>query len=198
MKNTFIKTTLALSFAMASSFAIADMSDHKMESGSMEGHSMKMDGMEMGDMEMGDMEMGDMDMSKMDMSGMKGMTDVGMPAKGVKPDKVVQVILADDMTMTFAGNTDIQPNDVVQFVVMNKGKIDHEFTIGSEQEQEKHREMMKNMAGMTHAHDSGSSVTVTPGKAKQMLWHFHGNPNVEFACNIPGHAEAGMVKKMTL
>lgn len=29
MKNTFIKTTLAVSFAMASSLAIADMSDHK-------------------------------------------------------------------------------------------------------------------------------------------------------------------------
>lgn len=151
----------------------------------MKGHSMKMDGMEMSDM----------DISKMNI---KGMTDVGMPAKGAKPDKVVQVILADDMTITFAGNTDIQPNDVVQFVVMNKGKIDHEFTIGSEQEQEKHREMMRNMTGMSHEHNSGSSVTVAPGKAKQMLWHFHGNPDVEFACNIPGHAEAGMVKKVTL
>ncbi|EGQ9959855.1 copper-binding protein, partial [Vibrio parahaemolyticus] len=26
----------------------------------------------------------------------------------------------------------------------------------------------------------------------------HGDNNVEFACNIPGHAEAGMVKKVKL
>lgn len=177
MKKNQIKTTIVLSVMMASPFAVANMSDHQMDNNGMEGHSMNMD-------------MGDMDM--------QGMTDVGMPAKGVKPNKVIQVILDDDMSMTFASNSDIQPNDVVQFVVMNKGKIDHEFTIGSEQEQEKHREMMRNMAGMNHDHDSGNSVTVAPGKAKQMLWHFHGNPNVEFACNIPGHAEAGMVKKITL
>lgn len=185
MKKNLITTTIALSLVMTSSFVMADMKDHNMGSEHMEGHSMNME----------NMDMDGMDMSEMDM---KGMTEVGMPAKGVKPNKVVQVILADDMSITFAGNADIQPNDVVQFVIMNKGKIDHEFTIGSEKEQTEHREMMKNMAGMSHDHDSGNSVTVAPGKAKQMLWHFHGNPNVEFACNIPGHAEAGMVKKITL
>ena len=90
----------------------------------------------------------------------------------------------------------VKPNDVVQFVVMNTGKIDHEFSIGSVSEQLEHREMMKKMGN--HAHDSGSTVTVKPGKAKQMLWHFHGDNNVEFACNILGHAEAGMVKALTL
>ncbi|WP_064607593.1 copper-resistant cuproprotein CopI [Photobacterium sp. J15] len=141
----------------------------------------------------------DMDHSKMDHSGMsmEGMSAVGMPAKGAKPDKVVHVILSDDMKITFKKELNIEPNDVVQFVVMNTGKIDHEFSIGSAEEQLKHREMMRNMpAG--HAHDSGSTVTVKPGKAKQLLWHFHGDNNVEFACNIPGHAEAGMVKKIKL
>ena len=74
--------------------------------------------------------------------------------------------------------------------------IDCEFSIGSAAEQLEHREMMKNMG--SHTHDSGSTVTVKPGKAKQMLWHFHGDNHVEFACNIPGHAEAGMVKSVTL
>ncbi len=66
--------------------------------------------------------------------------------------------------------------------MMKDGKMDHS--------------MMKNMGN--HAHDSGSIVTVKPGKAKQLLWHFHGDNNVEFACNIAGHAEAGMVKSVTL
>lgn len=142
---------------------------------------------------------GSMKESKMDhsnMMNMEGMSAVGMPASGAKPDKVVHVILSDDMKITFKRDVTIEPNDVVQFVVLNTGKIDHEFSIGSKEEQLKHREMMKNMG--SHAHDSGSTVTVKPGKAKQLLWHFHGDTNVELACNIPGHAEAGMVKSLSL
>ncbi|WGV98855.1 cupredoxin family protein [Vibrio sp. YMD68] len=139
-----------------------------------------------------------MDHGTMDHSNMmmEGMSAVGMPAQGAKPDKVVHVLLADDMTIQFKKDITIEPNDVVQFVVLNTGKIDHEFTIGSASEQLEHREMMKSMG--SHDHDSDNAVTVKPGKAKQLLWHFHGDNKVEFACNIPGHAEAGMVKKITL
>ncbi|KHT44069.1 copper-resistant cuproprotein CopI [Vibrio sinaloensis] len=176
------KTLITLAITMFSTGVLADAMDHS-----------KMDHANMGHGEM------KMDHSKMDhsnMMNMEGMSEVGMPAKGAKPDKVVHVILTDDMKINFKKEVKIEPNDVVQFVVMNAGKIDHEFSIGSAQEQLKHREMMKNMG--SHAHDSGSTVTVKPGKAKQLLWHFHGDNNVEFACNIPGHAEAGMVKKITL
>jgi uncharacterized cupredoxin-like copper-binding protein len=181
------KTLITLAIAMFSTGVMADGMAHS-----------KMDhaNMDHGNMNHADMKM---DHSKMDHSGMmnmEGMSAVGMPAKGAKPDKVVHVILTDDMKINFKKEVDIEPNDVVQFVVMNVGKIDHEFSIGSKEEQLKHREMMKNMGN--HAHDSGSTVTVKPGKAKQLLWHFHGDNNVEFACNIPGHAEAGMVKKITL
>ncbi|KHA62258.1 copper-binding protein [Vibrio variabilis] len=176
------KTLITLAITMFSTGVLADAMDHsKMDHSNMDHGEMKMDH------------------SKMDhsnMMNMEGMSAVGMPAKGAKPDKVVHVILTDDMKINFKKDVKIKPNDVVQFVVMNAGKIDHEFSIGSAQEQLKHREMMKNMG--SHAHDSGSTVTVKPGKAKQLLWHFHGDNNVEFACNIPGHAEAGMVKKITL
>lgn len=139
-----------------------------------------------------------MDHSKMDHSNMNmaDMSAVGMPATGAKPDKVVHVILSDEMTITFKKEVAIKPNDVVQFVVMNTGKQVHEFAIGSAAEQLEHREMMKTMSH--HDHDSGNAVTVQPGKAKQLLWHFHGETEVELACNIPGHAEAGMVKKLSL
>ena len=137
--------------------------------------------------------MAEMDHSMMDMEGISA---VGMPAIGAKPDKVVHVLLADDMTIKFKKEAQIEPNDVVQFVVMNVGNIDHEFTIGSAKEQLEHREMMKKMPH--HMHGSGNAVTVQPGKAKQLLWHFHGENSVEFACNIPGHAEAGMVTKISL
>ncbi len=183
MKKTLI--TLAITFASTSVFAQMDHSN------------MNHSDMDHSQMDYGSMTVDHSNMDHSTMSGMVATSAVGMPANGAKPDKVVHVLLSDDMKITFKKEVKIEPNDVVQFVIMNTGKIDHEFTIGSAQEQLAHREMMKNMSG-SHMHDSDNSVTVAPGKAKQMLWHFHGDNNVELACNIPGHAEAGMVKKLKL
>ncbi|PMN65321.1 copper-resistant cuproprotein CopI [Enterovibrio norvegicus] len=192
MKKTLLALTLAL---LTTPIAATEMDHSKMD------HS-KMDHSKMNHGDMGDTKMdhGKVDNTKMDhssMMNMDGMSAVGMPANGAKPDKVVHVLLSDDMRINFKKEVTIEPNDVVQFVVMNVGKIDHEFAIGSISEQLEHREMMRTMTSH-HDHDSGSTVTVKPGKAKQLLWHFHGDTNVEFACNIPGHAEAGMVKSLTL
>lgn len=128
---------------------------------------------------------------------MPGATDVGMPAPGAKPDKIVYVMLGDDMTIKFKKDVKIEYNDVVQFVVMNTGKQEHEFVIGSAKEQKMHRDMMKKMK--MHDTDTDTSVMVMPGKAKQMLWHFHGPvKTVELSCNMPGHFEAGMTKTIQL
>ncbi|MFI3277150.1 MAG: copper-binding protein [Vibrio sp.] len=194
---------IALTLTTATAFAAMNHSagDHSnMDHSGMDHSMMKSGEMDHSKMDHSMMKGGKMDHSKMmnmdGMMGMEGMSEVGMPAQGAKPDKVVHVLLSDDMRITFKNKVDIEPNDVVQFVVMNTGKIDHEFSIGSASEQLEHREMMKNMGN--HHHDSGSTVTVKPGKAKLMLWHFHGDNHVEFACNIPGHAEAGMAKSITL
>ena len=201
MKKTLI--AIALTLTTATAFAAMDHSagdQSNMDQSGMDHSMMKSGEMDHSKMDHSMMTSGKMDHSKMmnmdGMMDMEGMSEVGMPAKGAKPDKVVHVLLSDDMKITFKNKVDIEPNDVVQFVVMNTGKIDHEFSIGSASEQLEHREMMKNMGN--HAHDSGSTVTVKSGKAKQMLWHFHGDNQVEFACNIPGHAEAGMAKSITL
>ena len=190
------KTLIAIALTFVTSTAFAEMNHANMDHSDMDHNDMDHSTMEMGKMDHSNMMMDHSKMDHSNMMNMEGMSEVGMPAKGAKPDKVVHVILSDDMKITFKKEVNIEPNDVVQFVVMNTGKIDHEFSIGSMQEQLKHREMMKNMGN--HEHDSGSAVTVKPGKAKQMLWHFHGDKNVEFACNIPGHAEAGMVKKIVI
>ncbi|UXI04646.1 cupredoxin family protein [Photobacterium sp. TY1-4] len=191
------KTLIAMTLALMTTTVLADSSHGHAAQGGMK---MEHSTMGQGAMDQASMNHSEMDHSKMDhgnMMSMEGMSDVGMPAMGAKPDKVVHVILSDDMKITFKKAVTIEPDDVVQFVVMNTGKIDHEFSIGSATEQLAHRKMMREMTG-GHMHDSGSTVTVQPGKAKQLLWHFHGDKQVEFACNIPGHAEAGMVKKLTL
>ncbi|MBY7908646.1 cupredoxin family protein [Vibrio fluvialis] len=178
-------TVLALALSLTSPLALADMMHSDSKQSGMDHNMMSSD---------------KMPQQGMDHSGMMNMgemSDVGMSATGSKPTKVVHVLLSDDMKITFKKEVDIQPNDVVQFVIMNTGKIDHEFSIGSAKEQLTHREMMRSMNGQ-HMHDSGNTVTVQPGKAKQLMWHFQGDNHVEFSCNIPGHAEAGMVKKVTL
>ncbi|MGR5348681.1 copper-resistant cuproprotein CopI [Vibrio mediterranei] len=176
------KSLITLALIIASSNVMADSSGHA-------------------HMDHSNMNHETMDHSKMDhsnMMDMEGMSAVGMPATGAKPDKVVHVILSDDMKIAFKRDVTIEPNDVVQFVVMNTGKMDHEFSIGSIAEQLEHREMMKSMpAGHDH-HGMGNVVHLKPGKAGQLLWHFHGEKEVEFACNIPGHAEAGMTKTINL
>lgn len=192
------KTILALTIALVSLGASASSHHAHNDHASNDHNQMEHSQMGHATMDHSTMDHDMMDQTKMDHSSMsmEGMSEVGMPAKGAKPDKVVHVLLADDMSIRFKKAVQIEPNDVVQFVVMNTGKIEHEFAIGSLKEQLEHREMMKSMGN--HAHDSGSAVTVAPGKAKQLLWHFHGKRDVEFACNIPGHAEAGMVKRVTL
>lgn len=182
------KTLLAALLSVAATSAMAEMDHSKMDHSKMDHGSMNHESMDHSKM----------DHSKMNhsMMNMEGMSAVGMPAMGAKPDKVVHVLLYDDMTIKFKKEVKIEPNDVVQFVVMNLGKQEHEFAIGSKDELAKHREMMKSMAH--HDHDMGNAVTVKPGKAKQLLWHFHGDNKVEFACGMPGHTEAGMVKAITL
>ena len=136
--------------------------------------------------------------AKMDHStmAMSATSAVGMPAHGAKADKVGHVLLSDDMQISFKKEVSIAADDVVQFVVMNSGQIEHEFTIGSPAEQLARREMMKSMT--SYADDNVNSVLVQPGKAKQIVWHFHGDNQVELACNIPGHSETGMVKLLSL
>ncbi|WP_347905136.1 cupredoxin family protein [Pseudomonas purpurea] len=58
------------------------------------------------------------------------------------------------------------------------------------------------MAGMDHGasmkHDDPNSVLVEPGKTAELTWTFKQASNLEFACNIPGHYQAGMVGKLTV
>jgi len=55
---------------------------------------------------------------------------------------------------------------------------------------------MGNMGGMKH--DDPNSVLVEPGKTAELTWTFTKASGLEFACNIPGHYQAGMVGKLNV
>ena len=118
---------------------------------------------------------------------------VGKPAT-VKPDRIVAVSMLDSMRFVFdPGLEDLADGEVVEFVVRNDGAIRHEFSIGNAEEQARHAEMMRRMPDMEH--DDPNAVTLDPGETGVLKWRFTGDDTVVFACNIPGHFEAGMVHR---
>ena len=43
-------------------------------------------------------------------------------------------------------------------------------------------------------HDDPNSVLLNPGETKELVWKFsEARAWLEFACNVPGHYQAGMV-----
>ncbi len=118
------------------------------------------------------------------------MSAVGIPANASDANTVIYVNLLDTMRFEFDKPLALNQGDTVRFVVNNLGKIRHEFSIGNETEQIAHRVMMQKMPDMMH--EDGNTVSVEPGKTKELTWKFSANEKVVFACNIPGHAEAGM------
>ena len=115
---------------------------------------------------------------------------VGEPDNGTLVRRI-KVSMRDTMRFAFYTTLDLKRGDVVRFVVTNRGQLRHEFSIGNEQEQVAHRAMMREMPNMVH--EDANTVTVEPGESKELIWRFDGKGPVVFACNIPGHAEAGMV-----
>ncbi|WIH18671.1 copper-binding protein [Photobacterium damselae] len=186
-------TTLFLSQVQANETSTTDHS--KMDHSQMS-HDVKMDHSKMDHGAMTTYTKQDnqeMDHSKMDHSMMDHgamVSKVGMPAPQNQASQTVKVSLSDDMKIQFAQPLNIKQGDIVHFSVTNTGKIAHEFSIGSIEEQAKHREMMKSMPDMKH--DDGTTITVEPGQTKDITWHFMGEKFIEFACNIPAHSEHGM------
>jgi uncharacterized cupredoxin-like copper-binding protein len=144
--------------------------------------------------------------------------DFGQPAPATKATRSVEVVMGD---MSFTPKAiDIKAGETVRLVLVNKGQLLHEFNLGDAAMHAKHQqEMLKmqqsgmltptgmkemdhgSMAGMDHGmmkHDDLNSVLVEPGKTAELTWTFTKATNLEFACNVPGHYQAGMVGKLTV
>jgi uncharacterized cupredoxin-like copper-binding protein len=52
--------------------------------------------------------------------------------------------------------------------------------------------------GMTMEHDDPNSVLLEPGQTAEIIWTFPADAELEFACNVPGHYESGMMGKVRL
>lgn len=114
---------------------------------------------------------------------------------------------------------DIEEGQTVRFVVTNAGELVHEFSIATAEMHKAHApEMMMMMEhGVLEAdrinweaakqmqdtmghgmHQEGNSILLEPGKTGEIIWKFPKHAELEFACNVPGHYDAGMTGSFRL
>lgn len=123
-------------------------------------------------------------------------SSVGVPGKGM-PDRQVSVSMQDSMRFVFEPGLEfLKQGETIEFIVVNDGSIKHEFSIGNSEEQRKHAKMMQMMPDMDHK--DPNAVSLQPGESASLSWTFMGKDTVVFACNIPGHFEAGMKRVLAI
>ena len=111
----------------------------------------------------------------------------------------------------------IKKGETIKFIVSNYGELVHEFNIATKAMHLKHQpEMMKMVENeillvdridkkkmkelskkdhsMSHSHSN--SVLLEPNQSAELIWKFNTNADLEAACNVPGHYEAGMIAKI--
>ena len=111
----------------------------------------------------------------------------------------------------------VKKGETIKFVVKNMGELVHELNIATKEMHIKHqpemlkmveheilladridRNKMKEMAKKDHAmsHKHANSVLLEPNDTGEIIWKFSTSAELEIACNVPGHYEAGMVAKI--
>ena len=108
----------------------------------------------------------------------------------------------------------VKKGETIKFFVSNYGELVHEFNIATKEMHIKHqpemmkmvehqilladkidKKKMKEMAKKDHsmAHSHSNSVLLEPKQSAELIWKFSSDTNLEVACNVPGHYEAGMI-----
>tara|TARA_R110000787_G_scaffold204574_1_gene315090 strand:+ start:615 stop:1190 length:576 start_codon:yes stop_codon:yes gene_type:complete len=139
-------------------------------------------------------------------------TPVGEPGKAADAKRSVTVEMTDNRYSP--EKIAVRKGETVRFVIRNKGQLVHEFNIGTAAMHAAHQKEMMMMAehgaleadkinhdkmkmdmggGKTMEHNDPNSVLLEPGKSGEVVWKFTEAAQIEFACNVPGHYDAGMV-----
>lgn len=132
---------------------------------------------------------------------------IGEPGDAAKADRTITIEMDE---MKYSPETiEVEPGETIRFEVVNVGRVVHEFNIGTSETWNGHRGEMRTMmrkgmmtmrninhdrmieAGMMH--DDANSVLLEPGDTGDVIWTFPEGGEIGFACNVPGHREAGMV-----
>lgn len=126
-----------------------------------------------------------------------GQTDhaspMGVPGDPARVDRVIDVVMDDGMRFSPA-HIQVRAGETVRFRVRNAGVIDHEMVLGSLADLRAHAEQMRAQPDMVH--DEPNAVSLNAQAQGDLVWSFGTAGEVDFACLLPGHSEAGMVGKV--
>lgn len=137
--------------------------------------------------------------------------EIGEPGKASEVSRTISVEMYDNYYEPEV--IEVNPGETVRFVVENKGRLVHEFNIGTAAMHEDHQKEMMMMVehgviqggklnhermemdmgnGQSMKHDDPNSLLLEAGQSQELVWKFAESGNIEFACNVPGHYQVGM------
>lgn len=138
-------------------------------------------------------------------------TDVGEKGDPSKVSRRIEVSMTDNAFQP--SQISIKAGETVRFVIRNDGELVHEFNIGTNKMHEAHRQEMMQMVdmgvleadrinhdamghgngNMMMKHDDPNAVLLEPQQTAEVIWTFPETASLQFACNVPGHYEDGMM-----
>tara|TARA_B100000161_G_scaffold253814_1_gene214607 strand:- start:259 stop:762 length:504 start_codon:yes stop_codon:yes gene_type:complete len=142
---------------------------------------------------------------------------IGSKGKESEVSRVVKVVMYDNYYEP--SSFQIKAGETVKFEVENAGMLVHEFNIANKMMHMEHqpemmkmvengillafsidKEKMKKMAKMDKSmgHSHSNSVLLEPRQKGEIIWKFDNAVNIEVACNVPGHYQAGMIAKVDI
>ena len=142
---------------------------------------------------------------------------IGSLGKESEVSRIIKVIMYDNYYEP--SSFQIKEGETIKFEVENAGMLVHEFNIANKMMHLKHqpemvkmanngillalsidKEKMKKMAKMdkSMAHSHSNSVLLEPKQKGEIIWKFDNAINIEVACNVPGHYEAGMIAEVDI
>jgi uncharacterized cupredoxin-like copper-binding protein len=126
-------------------------------------------------------------------SAAKLQKDWGIAGKANASTRTVQVEI--DQALRFMPNSVVvKRGETLRFVVKNSSVVNHEFVLGTKEENQQHAEHMLKNPGMVHTEQHQASIAAD--KTSEVVWTFNRAGNFEFACMVPGHYQLGMVGKI--
>jgi uncharacterized cupredoxin-like copper-binding protein len=90
----------------------------------------------------------------------------------------------------------VRRGETVRFVVTNRDRQAHEFVIGDAAFQAQHQRDMAQMPGMKM--DAPNELSLGSGETRRLSSRFTRPGELLYACDLPGHAQAGMVGRIHL
>ena len=142
---------------------------------------------------------------------------IGSIGKESEVSRVIKVVMYDNYFKP--SSFQIKTGETIKFKVENAGMLVHEFNIANKMMHMMHqpemrkmfengillafsidKKKMKKMAKMDKSmgHSHSNSVLLEPKQKGDIIWKFDNAVNIEVACNVPGHYQAGMIAKVNI